>query len=134
MGLLFSFGSNEHPFAAKVRRATEIVKQRAPKLAIDGEMQVDTALVQEIARESYPFSQVQGDANILIFPDLQSGNIAYKLMSRMGSADAVGPILVGMNKPVHVLQRGGDVNDIVNMAAITAMEVQLLRKQGATHV
>lgn len=122
-----NFGSAEHEAVTRVRRATEIVKQRAPGLCIDGEMQADTALVPEISRESFPFNAVPGDANVLIFPDLQSGNIAYKLLSRLGGADAIGPILVGMNKPVFVLQQNSDVNDIVNMAAIAAMEVHLRR-------
>lgn len=118
-----NFGSNSHPFAVKVRRATEIVKARMPGLAVDGEMQADTALNPEISRESYPFNKVAGDANILIFPDLQSGNIAYKLLSRLGLAEAIGPILVGMAKPVFVLQQNSAVNDVVNMAAIAAMEI-----------
>lgn len=122
-----NFGSNSHPFANRVREAVEIVRKRAPLLTIDGEMQADTALHSPISEESYPFNKVPGNANILIFPDLQSGNIAYKLMARMGSAEAIGPILVGMNKPVFVLQQNSDVNDVVNMAAITAMEVRLRR-------
>jgi malate dehydrogenase (oxaloacetate-decarboxylating)(NADP+) len=130
-----NFGSNEHPYALKVKRATQIVKQRAPDLIVDGEMQADTALVPEISKESFPFNQVPGDANVLIFPDLQSGNIAYKLMSRMGFAEAIGPILVGMNKPVFVLQQNSDVNDVVNMAAIAAMEIHLRKsKKGERHV
>jgi malate dehydrogenase (oxaloacetate-decarboxylating)(NADP+) len=124
-----NFGSNSHHFATKVRTATEIVKKRAPALVIDGEMQADTAVKPEISAESFPFNQVPGNANVLVFPDLQSGNIAYKLMARIGSAEAIGPILVGMNKPVFVLQQNSDVNDVVNMAALTAMEIHL-RKQG----
>ncbi len=123
-----NFGSNSHPFATKVREATRIIKHRSPNLVVDGEMQADTALKSEISKESFPFNQVPGDANILIFPDLQSGNIAYKLMARMGSAEAIGPILVGMKKPVFVLQQNSDVNDVVNMAAITAMEIHLRRE------
>jgi malate dehydrogenase (oxaloacetate-decarboxylating)(NADP+) len=92
-------------------------------------MQADTAVTPEISKESYPFNLVPGDANVLIFPDLQAGNIAYKLMSKMGQADAIGPILVGMNKPVHVLQQNCDVNDVVNMAAICAMDVHMRRKR-----
>lgn len=122
-----NFGSNEHPYAMKVRRATQLVKDRNPMLIVDGEMQADTALVPDISSQSYPFNQVPGDANILIFPDLQSGNIAYKLLARLGDADVIGPILVGMNKPVFVLQQNSDVNDVVNMAAIAAMEVKLRR-------
>jgi malate dehydrogenase (oxaloacetate-decarboxylating)(NADP+) len=128
-----NFGSNTHPSALKVREATEIVKKKMPSLIIDGEMQADTALVPEISKESYLFNKVAGDANILVFPDLQSGNIAYKLMARVGGAEAIGPILVGMNKPVFVLQQNSDVTDIVNMAAITAMEIHL-RKKGDLRV
>jgi malate dehydrogenase (oxaloacetate-decarboxylating)(NADP+) len=128
-----NFGSNSHQSAARMREAAEIVKSRAPGLVVDGEMQADTALRPEISKESFPFNQVPGNANVLIFPDLQSGNIAYKLMARMGSAEAIGPILVGMNKPVFVLQQNSDVNDVVNMAAITAMEIHL-RKQGRQRV
>lgn len=123
-----NFGSSNHPLTMKVRKAIEIVRKLKPKLKIDGEMQADTAVTPEISKESFPFNQVPGDANVLIFPDLQSGNIAYKLMSRIGSADAIGPILVGMKKPVHVLQQNSDVNDVVNMAAICAMEVHARRE------
>jgi len=133
-----NFGSNSHPSVCKVREATAIVKKRMPGLVVDGEMQADTAVTPEISKESYPFNLVAGDANVLIFPDLQSGNIAYKLMARMGGAEAIGPILVGMNKPVFVLQQNSDVNDVVNMAAITAMEIHLRKKQntnlGDAHV
>jgi malate dehydrogenase (oxaloacetate-decarboxylating)(NADP+) len=122
-----NFGSNTHAVATKVKAATEIVRKNAPDVIIDGEMQADTALVPEISAESFPFNEVAGDANILIFPDLQSGNIAYKLLARLADAEAIGPILVGMNKPVMVLQQNCDVNDIVNMAAITAMDVQMRR-------
>lgn len=124
-----NFGSNSHPLTTKVRLATELVKKQKPGLIIDGEMQADTAVVPGISEESFPFNKVPGDANILIFPDLQSGNIAYKLLARLEAAEAIGPILVGMNKPVFVLQHGSDVNDIVNMAAITAMEIQLRGNQ-----
>ena len=124
-----NFGSNSHPFASKVSRATQLVKMRKPDLVVDGEMQADTALTPEISKESFSFNQVPGNANILIFPDLQSGNIAYKLMQRMGGAETVGPILVGMNKPVFVLQQNSDINDVVNMAAITAMEIHRRRDQ-----
>ncbi|MCC7442065.1 MAG: NADP-dependent malic enzyme [Bdellovibrionales bacterium] len=124
-----NFGSNRHPAALKVAEATALVKERAPALIVDGEMQADTALQPDISIENFPFNRVPGNANVLIFPDLQSGNIAYKLMQRVGSAEAIGPILVGMNKPVHVLQRGSDVNDIVNMAAICAVEAQRTKKE-----
>lgn len=126
-----NFGSNAHPHAAKIQRAVEILRARAPKLIVDGEMQADTALNPEISKESFPFNQVPGNANILIFPDLQSGNIAYKLMGRLGQAETVGPILVGMNKPIFVLQQNCDVNDVVNMAAIATMDIQLRQEKAA---
>lgn len=124
-----NFGSNSHPNATKVKRAVEIVRRRFPGLTIDGEMQADTAIYPEISKESFPFNQVAGDADVLVFPDLQSSNIAYKLLARTGSAEAYGPILVGMNKPVCILQHNSDVSDVVNMAAIVAMEIHLRKKE-----
>ncbi|MFN7685221.1 MAG: NADP-dependent malic enzyme [Oligoflexia bacterium] len=123
-----NFGSNNHPYANKVRRAVEIIKDRAPSLTVDGEMQADTALTPEVSKENFPFNSVPGNANVLIFPDLQSGNIAYKLMQKMADAETVGPILVGMNKPVFVLQQNSDINDVVNMAAIAAMDIHQRRQ------
>ncbi|MER3445723.1 MAG: phosphate acetyltransferase [Candidatus Dadabacteria bacterium] len=125
-----NFGSARHPLSEKVRRATEIAKKKAPDLMIDGEMQADTAVVPEIISEIYPFSTLNGGANILIFPDLQSGNIAYKLIQRLGNAEAIGPILMGMKKPVHVLQRGCEVRDIVNMSSIAVVEAQEIGSLG----
>lgn len=119
-----NFGSTRHPLAEKVRKAVEIVKRRAPDLIIDGEMQADTAVVPEIIQQTYPFSRLKEKANILIFPDLEASNIAYKLINRLGGAEAIGPILLGMRKSVHVLQRGAEVNDIVNMAAIAVVDAQ----------
>lgn len=113
-----NFGSTRHPLAEKMRRAAELVKRAHPEMMVDGEMMADTAVVPEILEEDYPFSTLKGGANVLIFPDLGSANIAYKLMLRIGGAEALGPILVGMSKPVHVLQRGATVDEIVNMAAI----------------
>jgi malate dehydrogenase (oxaloacetate-decarboxylating)(NADP+) len=118
-----NFGSVNHPQAKKVKRAAEIVKERAPELAVDGEMQADTAVMPELL-EGFPFSKLNSPANVLIFPDLSSGNICYKLLHHLGGADAIGPILMGMNRPVHVLQRGDDVDDIVNMAAIAVVDAQ----------
>ncbi len=118
-----NFGSVRHPQSDKVRRAVEIVKERNPELIIDGEMQADTAVVQELL-DHFSFSKLRNTANVLVFPDLNAGNIAYKLLARLGGAEAIGPILMGMQKPVHVLQRGDDVSDIVNMAAITVVDVQ----------
>jgi malate dehydrogenase (oxaloacetate-decarboxylating)(NADP+) len=119
-----NFGSTRHPLAEKVERATEIVKRRRPELMIDGEMQADTAVVPDIISETYPFSTLKGGANVLIFPNLEAGNIAYKLLMRIGGAEAIGPILMGLSKPVHVLQRGCEVNDIVNIAAVAVVESQ----------
>ena len=119
-----NFGSVRHPLTEKVRRATELVRQKAPGLAVDGEMQADTAVFYDLIREHYPFSTLTQPANVLIFPDLQSANIAYKLVQRLGGAEAVGPILVGMRKPVHVLQYGFEAKDIVNMTAIAVVEAQ----------
>lgn len=118
-----NFGSVNHPQAKKVRQAVEIVKERAPDLVIDGEMQADTAVVPELL-EGFTFSKLKTNANILIFPDLNSGNICYKLLHHLGGAEAIGPILMGMSKPVHVLQRGDSVDDIVNMAAIAVVDAQ----------
>lgn len=119
-----NFGSNVHPHSEKVRRATEIVRQRRPDIMIDGEMQADAAVVPEIIEQTFPFCQIKGGANVLIFPDLQSANICYKLMQRLAGIEAIGPILIGMNKPINVLQRSADVDEIVNMAIITVLEIQ----------
>ena len=119
-----NFGSAKHPLCDRVKQAIELVKQRDPQLVIDGEMQADTAVNPMLAQEHYPFSAIQGDANILIFPDLQSGNIAYKLLQELGGGEALGPILLGMRKSVHVLGRGCQINNIVNMAAIAVLDAQ----------
>ncbi len=117
-----NFGSNPHPAARRVRRAVEIASEREPGLEIDGEMQADTAILRQMLEESYPWSRLSEPANVLIFPELQSANIAYKLLWRLADAEAIGPILLGMEKPVHVLQRGVEVMDIVNMAAICVVD------------
>ncbi len=118
-----NFGSVNHPQTKKVKRAVEIVKERAPDLIVEGEMQADTAVVPELL-EGFTFSKLKSNANVLIFPDLNSGNICYKLLHHLGGAEAIGPILMGMNKPVHVLQRGDSVDDIVKMAAIAVVDAQ----------
>jgi malate dehydrogenase (oxaloacetate-decarboxylating)(NADP+) len=116
-----NFGSTPHPLSEKVRKAVEIVKSKVPALAIDGEMQADTAVVPEIIENRYPFSQVK-DANVLVFPSLEAANIGYKLLERLGGATTIGPILLGTGAPIHVLQRGADVRDIVNIAAVAVMD------------
>jgi malate dehydrogenase (oxaloacetate-decarboxylating)(NADP+) len=123
-----NFGSSKHPIALKTKKATALVKQLAPNLIVDGEIQANTALDPEIAAEQYPFSALKGDANVLIFPDLQSANISYKLLNKLGGAETVGPILMGMSKPIHVLQRDDDVADIVNMAAVCVVDAQKAAK------
>jgi len=123
-----NFGSNDHPATQQIRDAVKLIHEQHPDLVVDGEMQADTAIMPEISEESFPFNKVPGDANILIFPNLHAANIAYKLVWRMGGVEAIGPVLLGMNKPVCVLQRGSDVNDIVNMASITAFEVYNQKK------
>ena len=119
-----NFGSVRHPDAEKVARAVQILRQRDRTLVVDGEMQADTALDEEILRESYPFAGLEEPANVLIFPNLSAGNIAYKLLNHLGGATAIGPILVGMRRPVHVLEKGADVQEIVNMAAVAVVDAQ----------
>ncbi len=115
-----NFGSVRHPFAQKARRATAIARAMRPDLTIDGEMAADTALVPEICETTFPHSAIKGDANVLIFPDLQSGNVAYKLVQRLAGAEIIGPILMGLNRPVNVLNHYSAVGAIVNITAITA--------------
>jgi len=122
-----SFGSVPHPISKRVADAVDIVRARNPNIIIDGEMHLDTAVVEEIVNKNYPHSRIKGDANVLVFPDLTSGNIGYKLVQRLGNADAIGPILMGMMKPVNVLQHGMTVAEIVNVAAITAMSAESLK-------
>ncbi len=116
-----NFGSTPHPLSEKVAEAVKIVKERCPDFIYDGEMQADTAVVPEIIEERYPFSAVK-DANVLVFPSLESANIAYKLLARLGKAKAIGPILLGVGAPVHVLQTGDEVADIVQIASVAVMD------------
>ncbi len=116
-----NFGGTPHAVSDKVRKAVELVRRKRPDLAIDGEMQADTAVVPELVEERFPLSRVK-DANVLVFPSLESANIAYKLLARLGDAQAIGPILLGVGAPVHVLQAGDDVRDIVNIAAVAVMD------------
>ena len=117
-----NFGSVRHPAAQKVADAVRILRDRDPSLMVDGEMQADTAVDEHILTKIYPFSTLKEPANVLIFPDLTSGNIAYKLLNNLGGATAIGPILVGMDRPVHVLEQGAEVQEIVNMAAVAVLD------------
>ncbi|HEX6600142.1 MAG TPA: NADP-dependent malic enzyme [Gemmatimonadaceae bacterium] len=119
-----NFGSVKHPEAEKMARAAQLLREKDPSLVVDGEMQADTAFDPVILHRDYPFSMLKEQANVLIFPNLSAGNIAYKLVHHLGGATAIGPILVGMRRPVHVLERGADVQDIVNMAAVAVVDAQ----------
>jgi malate dehydrogenase (oxaloacetate-decarboxylating)(NADP+) len=116
-----NFGSTPHPLSEKVRLAVKIIRERGANFPVDGEMQADTAVVPELIDDRYPFSQVR-DANVLVFPSLEAANIAYKLVARLGNAQAIGPILLGVGAPIHVLQTGDDVRNIVNIAAVAVMD------------
>ena len=125
-----NFGSTPHPLSEKVRKAVQLLKERRPDLPVDGEMQADTAVVPAIIEERYPFSTVK-DANVLVFPSLELANIAYKLLARLGKAKAIGPILLGMGAPVHVLQTGDEVNNIVQIAAVAVMDIMSRMEKAA---
>jgi malate dehydrogenase (oxaloacetate-decarboxylating)(NADP+) len=124
-----NFGSSKGDIPAKTREAVKLAKAKYPNLIIDGEIQANVAFDVELQREIYPFSALADKgANTLIFPNLASGNIAYKLLMEIGGAEAIGPILLGMKKPVHILQLGSSIRDIVNMAAIAVVDAQLHEK------
>ena len=120
-----TMGSASHENVENVEKAVEIAQENHPELKIDGEMQVDAALVEDVAKRKAPESKIAGKANVLVFPDLQSGNIGYKLVQRLAGADAVGPILQGIAAPINDLSRGCSVNDIINVTAITALQAQI---------
>jgi malate dehydrogenase (oxaloacetate-decarboxylating)(NADP+) len=119
-----NFGSAAGPSPLKVRRAADLARQRRPDLEIEGEMQVDAAILPEDLHEQFPFARLTDEANVFVFPDLDAANIGYKLLWRLGGAEVIGPVLLGMNKPVNVLQMGSSVADIVNLAAVTALRAQ----------
>ena len=119
-----TMGSAKHDLVEKVQKAYQIAHKTAPGLKIDGEMQADAAIVEKVGKKKAPKSEVAGRANVLIFPDLNAGNIGYKLVQRFAGYEAVGPILQGMNKPIHDLSRGCSVEDIVNLTAVAALQVK----------
>ena len=120
-----NFGSNNGEMPDKARKATEMAKERYPNILLDGEMQANTAVSKELLQEHYPFSELaEKGANTLIFPDLNSGNIAYKLLQEIGGAETIGPLLMGMRKPVHILQLGSSTREIINMVAIAVVDAQ----------
>lgn len=120
-----NFGSNEGEVPEKTREAVKMIHERFPEIVIDGEMQANFAMNSALLKDNFPFSSLNGaPANVLVFPNLESGNIAYKLLQELGDAEAVGPILLGLNKPVHVLQLGSSVREIVNMVTIAVVDVQ----------
>ncbi|RMG15340.1 MAG: NADP-dependent malic enzyme [Deltaproteobacteria bacterium] len=119
-----NFGTGPGASPAKMREATRIVRERRPDLCVDGEMQVDAAVLPELRAQTYPFSTLRGSANVLVFPNLDAANMGYKLLWRLGGAQVIGPILMGMARPVNILQMNTEVEDIVNLAAITAARAQ----------
>jgi malate dehydrogenase (oxaloacetate-decarboxylating)(NADP+) len=125
-----NFGSNEGPIPDKMRKAVNILHEKHPNIVVDGDMQGNFAINNCLLRENFPFSSlVDSPANTLVFPNLESGNIAYKLLQELGGAEAVGPILLGLKKPVHIVQLGSSVREIVNMVTIAVLDVQA--KEGA---
>lgn len=129
-----NFGSTVHPSAMKMAKATELVKKRAPELMVDGEMMADTAVSPEIIESLYPFSTLKGGANLLVMPNLESANIAYKLLAKLGGAELYGPMLIGMRKPVYLLIPGNEVADIVNVTAMAVRDAQEPGEEGAARV
>ena len=130
-----NFGSSNSPEAQLVAKARKIVKEKMPSLLVDGEMQASVAFNKELIKENYPFSELADkDVNTLIFPNLASGNIAYNLLKELETADAVGPILLGLKKPVHILQLGSSVRNILNMALVAVVDAQLKSKNSTEEI
>ncbi len=127
-----NFGSVDNDYTRQPRKAAELLREQGVDYPVDGEMQADTAVVEEILNGRYDFAELDEPANVLVFPNLESGNIGYKLLQRLGGAEAIGPMLVGMAKPVHVLQRDDEVKDIVNLAGVAVVDAQ--KNHGDTDV
>jgi malate dehydrogenase (oxaloacetate-decarboxylating)(NADP+) len=120
-----NFGSNDGVVPEKTRRTVKILHEKHPEILVDGEMQANFAINTKLLKDNFPFSVLNGiPANVLVFPNLESGNISYKILQELGGAEAVGPILLGLNKPVHVLQLDSSVREIVNMVTIAVVDVQ----------
>jgi malate dehydrogenase (oxaloacetate-decarboxylating)(NADP+) len=119
-----SFGSAKHPSSDKVRKAVELLHKADPTLIVDGEIMADAAVSPEMLEQTYPFSSLKGGANVLIFPDLASANIGYKLLKTIGGCETLGPILMGMSRPVHLLARGAEVEEIVNVVAVAVVDAR----------
>jgi malate dehydrogenase (oxaloacetate-decarboxylating)(NADP+) len=126
-----NFGSVDHAFARKVRRATELVRAQAPDLNVDGEMQLETAVTASIRDAYFPFSTLAADANVLVFPDLQSGNLAMHLLRHVEDAMVIGPVLMGTRLPVHLIQYGSSAEEVVNLVAMGVVEASGLREAAA---
>jgi malate dehydrogenase (oxaloacetate-decarboxylating)(NADP+) len=124
-----NFSSNSHEESRQMAAAVELVREADPELEIDGEMQADTAIDEIKLREVYPFTRLTGPANILVFSRLSAANVAYKLLDRLGGADVIGPVLLGMAKPAHILQRGCSVQDIINLSTVAAVDSQARNNQ-----
>jgi malate dehydrogenase (oxaloacetate-decarboxylating)(NADP+) len=119
-----NFGSVRNRQTEKMARAADQARRKAPEMVVDGEMQADTALVDDVLAGEFPFNRLGQAANVLVFPDLDSGNIAYKLLERLGGAKVVGPLLMGISKPFNVLPRNTDMENVVNLIAITVAQAQ----------
>jgi malate dehydrogenase (oxaloacetate-decarboxylating)(NADP+) len=125
-----NFGSVEHPFARKVRQATDIVRRRAPGLVVDGEMQLATAVAADVRREYFPFTDLEASANVLVFPDLQSGNTSMQVLQHLAEGVVIGPLLLGTRLPVHLLQYGSSVEDVVHLTAAGVVQAARARQGG----
>jgi len=124
-----NFGNTRHPDAERARQAVLMAREKDPGLIIDGEMQADTAVVAHILEREYPFNRLGGPANVLVFPELAAANVAYKLLDRLGGAKAVGPLLMGISKPFNVLHRATDMENVVNVIAITVAQAQDMERK-----